>query len=86
MDWTLIASQLKKRDKTRVQTANLNERDRAMLVVIAKIKKKSLADDTASLLSAQVRKHQEAWEQMIEFAAAQEGLTPEELFVKLAQD
>ncbi len=84
VNWGEIASKLPKLDDTRIQTAKLSDMDYWMLKAAAAAKKRGVAADTASLLSASVRRLSSEWCELIAFQAAQEGISFEDMFVKLA--
>jgi hypothetical protein len=86
IDWSAIASKLPKMEDTRVQTSKVSDLDYWILKAAAKAKGRSMAMDSASLLSASIRRLSPEWCDLIAFAAAQEGKTFEEKFVELALD
>jgi hypothetical protein len=86
LNWSAIAKELEPRKTTRIQSSDLALRDFYVLKVMAKIKKRSMADDCASILSCAVRRLLEDWEELLIFEAAQRGITPEELFVELLKE
>ncbi|QKQ75667.1 hypothetical protein [Nostoc sp. TCL240-02] len=83
-NWDEIAARLPKIDDTRVQTAKLADMDYWVLKAAAAVKKRGMAADSASLLSASVRRLTPEWCELIAFQASQEGLSFEEMFVRLA--
>jgi hypothetical protein len=85
-DWEAIAKRLPKIDDTRIQTAKLADMDYWMLRAAARVKKRGMAADSASLLSASIRRLSPEWCELIAFQAAQEGLSVEDMFVKLCVD
>lgn len=84
IDWEAIASRLPKQEDTRIQTAKIAEMDFWVLKAAAAVKKRGVAADSASLLSASIRRLAPEWCELIAFQAAQEGLSFEEMFVRLA--
>ncbi|WP_375495316.1 hypothetical protein [uncultured Nostoc sp.] len=84
VNWDEIASKLPKIDDTRIQTAKLSDMDFWVLKAAAAVKKRGVAADSASLLSASIRRLTPEWCELIAFQAAQEGISFEEMFVKLA--
>lgn len=84
IDWNAIASRLPKVEDTRIQTGKLADRDYWILKAGCASKKRQLAPDAASLITAQVRRWEQSWVDNIEFMAQQEGITFEEMFIKLA--
>ncbi|OYE02783.1 hypothetical protein [Nostoc sp. 'Peltigera membranacea cyanobiont' 232] len=84
INWEEIASKLPKIDDTRIQTAKLSDMDYWMLKAAAAVKKRGVAADSASLLSASVRRLTSEWCELIAFQAAQEGISFEEMFIRLA--
>jgi len=84
INWEEIASKLPKIDDTRIQTAKLSDMDYWMLKAAAAVKKRGVAADSASLLSASVRRLTPEWCEMIAFQAAQEGISFEEMFIRLS--
>lgn len=85
IDWEDIASKLPNKEDTRVQTAKMASMDYWLLKAAASAKKRGLAADAASLLSASVRRLKDEWCEIIAFQAAQEGISFEEMFVKLVE-
>ncbi len=86
IDWDVIAKRLPKVEDTRIQTAKLADMDYWMLKAAAKAKKRTLANDSASLISASIRRLSPEWIELIAFLAAQDGITFEEEFIALASD
>lgn len=84
IDWEAIASRLPKLEDTRMQSGKLSDRDYWILKAGSASKKRQLAPDVASLLTAQVRRFEDEWFKNIAFQAAQEGITFEEMFIRLA--
>lgn len=84
IDWEAIAKQLPKSEDTRIQSGRLADRDYWILKAGTASKKRQLAPDTASLLTAQVRRFEDEWFKNIQFQAAQAGITFEEMFIRLA--
>lgn len=84
VNWSEIAARLPKIDDTRIQTAKLSDMDYWMLKAAAAAKKRGVAADSASLLSASARRLAPEWCELIAFQAAQEGVSFEEMFVRLA--
>lgn len=85
-DWEAIAKRLPKIDDTRIQTAKLSDMDFWMLRAAARVKKRGMAADSASLLSASIRRLSPEWCELIAFQAAQENLTFEQMFIKLCTE
>lgn len=84
IEWDAIAQRLPKIEDTRVQTAKLADMDFWMLKAAAAAKKRAIANDSASLLSASIRRLSPEWCELIAFAAAQENVSFEDMFVRLA--
>lgn len=70
--------------KARVQCGELDPMTYWWLVVGAKLRKRSLANQIQSLLTAQVARWQSEWLSLLEYEANQARITPEEMFVRLA--
>lgn len=85
IDWSAIASVLPKRNTYRI-SVQLSAMDYWILKAAARAKMRSLAPDCASLLAAQVRRHEEQWLRQIQFLADQDGVGFEEKFIELATD
>jgi hypothetical protein len=84
IDWNAIASRIAKVEDTRIQTGKIADRDFWILKAGCASKKRQLATDAASLLTAQIRRWEQSWIDNIEFMAKQEGVTFEEMFIRLA--
>ncbi|AUB37456.1 hypothetical protein COO91_03401 [Nostoc flagelliforme CCNUN1] len=84
VDWEAIAARLPQVEDTRVHTAKLADMDFWILKAAAAVKKRGVAADSASLLSASIRRLTPEWCELIAFQAAQEGVSFEEMFVRLA--
>lgn len=85
-DWGAIAVRLPKVDDTRIQTGKLADMDFWMLKAAARVKKRGIAADAVSLLSASIRRLSNEWCELIAFQAAQEGLSFEDMFIKLCTE
>ena len=85
IDWSQIAAALPKRANYRVNV-QLSIMDYWILKAAARAKMRSLAPDCASLLAAQVRRHEEQWLRQIQFLADQDGVSIEEKFIELATE
>lgn len=70
--------------KARVQCGKLDAITYYWLVVGAKLRERSLSSQIQSLLTAQVARWQPEWLSLLEYKATQAGITPEEMFVRLA--
>ena len=70
--------------RSRVRCSDLDSITYWWLVVGAKLRKRSLANQIQSLLTAQVARWQSDWLVILEYEAEKAGVTPEEMFVRLA--
>jgi hypothetical protein len=84
IDWEEIASKLPHIEDTRIQTAKLADMDYWVLKATAAVKKRGVAADSSSLLSASIRRLTPEWCELIAFQAAQEKISFEEMFIRLA--
>ncbi|MDJ0554354.1 MAG: hypothetical protein QNJ68_07945 [Microcoleaceae cyanobacterium MO_207.B10] len=86
VDWDLIASNLPPAKDTRMTCGPLSQYDYYFEKAFSAAANRSVAADTHSLLTAQLRRNFEARCRTIAFAAKQNGLSFEEAFVRLATD
>lgn len=84
INWEEIAQKLPQASDTRVQSSRLADMDFWLLKAAARAKKRDMAKDSASLLSASIRRLKDEWCELIAFEAAQKGVSFEDMFVMLA--
>lgn len=82
-NWSEISKRLPDDQDTRVQTARLSQREFWIFKAACVSMNRSIAANSQSLMTAQIRRHQEEWFKNIEFLAAKDGVTFEEKFVQL---
>ncbi len=85
IDWDAIASQLPHQKDTRLISSPMSQIDYFQEKAWAAAANRSLAADTQSLLSAQIRCHREARMEAIAFLATQNGMSFEDCFVALVK-
>lgn len=83
INWQEIAAKLPRDKETKVQPAKLPEREFWILVAATTAMKRTMAANSQSLLVSQIRRHSSEWFNNIDFLAAQEGVSFEEMFVRL---
>ena len=86
INWEANAEQLPVAKDTRILSGSLSQYDYYFEKAFTSAANRSLAGDVQSLLTAQLRRHFEARCKTIYFLAAQNGLSFEEAFVRLATD
>jgi hypothetical protein len=86
MDLSNLGLPKPSRNKARVQSSDLDPVTYYRLRVGSRLRNRSLAAQTQSLITAQVARWWDDWEEILKFEAAAAGKTPEELFVELALD
>lgn len=83
INWHEIAAKLPRDKETKVQPARLPEREFWILIAATTAMKRTVAANSQSLLVSQIRRHSTEWFNNIAFLAAQEGVSFEEMFVRL---
>lgn len=85
IDWERIASELPPARDTRIQSAPLAQRDWYFEKVWCTVANRSIAQDSQSLITAQLRRHADARLETIAFEASQRGMSFEDFFIAVAK-
>lgn len=84
MDWSKV--KLPKPKNPRPQVGELSDLDYWRLAVAAKLMKKSIASSLQTAVTTYVRRNWDEHEALLQIEAAQQGITAEEMFVRLAEE